>query len=254
MCALYRIIPGECLKNRVICFYFNAFKKNDFKISYEKNYFRVFLPDFELKIHENPYSDLILLGEYLKNYEPQKNDIVIDAGASIGIFSMFVSMKMNNTGRIIAFEPDEENFEKLVRNIKLNKIKNVIPLKKGLWSEDAVLNFDKRGDGTSSFISDEKGCSPKVPVVSLDKELGRMGLKKVNFIKMDIEGAEIEAVKGSEKTLKNNDLRLTIASYHVVNGEKTCKKLEKNLSSYGFKAKTSFPDHLTTHASKSGLR
>ena len=78
------------------------------------------------------------------------------------------------------------------------------------------------------------------------------GLKiaKVDVIKMDIEGAEIEAIQGAEETLKRNYAYVAIASYHIVNGKTTSIFLENYLSKIGYKAKSDFPKHLTTYGKK----
>jgi hypothetical protein len=75
-------------------------------------------------------------------------------------------------------------------------------------------------------------------------------MDRIDFIKMDVEGAEIEALKGSMNTLKEFDVNLAIASYHEVDGKKTSHEVEKLLSEYGYEAKTSFPMHLTTFGFK----
>jgi len=67
---------------------------------------------------------------------------------------------------------------------------------------------------------------------------------------MDIEGAEIEALLGSKKTLIENNLNLAIASYHLINGEKTAKKVERFLRKISYTAFTNYPKHLTTYAFK----
>jgi hypothetical protein len=87
-----------------------------------------------------------------------------------------------------------------------------------------------------------------VPVVAIDDELKRIGTSKVDFIKMDVEGAEIEAVKGARQTLESNDVAIAAASYHLVNGVKSCHELEKALEALGYKAETGHPQHLTTYA------
>jgi len=176
---------------------------------------RITEPDFELK-------------GYIKYFDIQEGDVIIDAGSFPGEFTIYASKKVGERGKIIAFEPDEFNFKVLLMNIKINNLDNVIPLKKGIWSKD--IPQDKR--------------------VSLDNELGRLGIKKVDFIKMDIEGTEIEAIKGARKTLMGNKVDLAIASYHVVQGRKTYTLLEKMLKDMGFKVKTDYPTHLTTYASK----
>jgi len=55
--------------------------------------------------------------------------------------------------------------------------------------------------------------------------LKELGVRKVDFIKMDIEGAEIQALRGMERTLKENDVRLVIAAYHEVDGKLTWKTI-----------------------------
>ena len=68
---------------------------------------------------------------------------------------------------------------------------------------------------------------------------------------MDVEGAELEAINGGEKTLRDNMVNLAVASYHIVDGKETYIELEKILSRFGYKTETSFPSHLTTYATKS---
>ena len=89
-----------------------------------------------------------------------------------------------------------------------------------------------------------------MPIVALDSELIKLGIKNVDFIKMDIEGAEMETIRGCQNILLRDDVNLAIASYHLVNGKKTCFKVERLLKEMGFKTKTAFPEHLTTYATK----
>ena len=86
--------------------------------------------------------------------------------------------------------------------------------------------------------------------MSIDSELGMIGISKVNFLKMDIEGSELEAIKGAEETLKNNYIHLAIASYHIINGQASFNELERLLTTFNYEAITSFPKHLTTYAAK----
>jgi hypothetical protein len=67
---------------------------------------------------------------------------------------------------------------------------------------------------------------------------------------MDIEGAEIEALKGSINTLKEFDVKLATASYHEVDGKKTSNEVEKLLHKCGYDAKTTYLMHLTTYGCK----
>ena len=64
---------------------------------------------------------------------------------------------------------------------------------------------------------------------------------------MDIEGAEIEAIKGAKEILENNNVNLAIASYHIIDGEPTHFKLRELLSSMGYYTEIGFPAHLTVY-------
>ncbi|MEJ2252457.1 MAG: FkbM family methyltransferase [Candidatus Lokiarchaeota archaeon] len=71
----------------------------------------------------------------------------------------------------------------------------------------------------------------------------------MDFIKMDIEGAEIKAIQGAENILKEGT-NLAIASYHLINGKMSFNRLESLIESFGYKTKTKFSIHLTTYAFK----
>lgn len=123
-----------------------------------------------------------------------------------------------------------------------------------MWNRNEILKFDNRKDKGSIIVecaNDEiKGEIMDYKFVKLDDEIKNLGINKVDFIKMDVEGAEIEAIEGCKNILKNNNVNLAIASYHIRNGEETYKKLEPMLNNFGYKTKTEFPEHLTTYARK----
>jgi len=186
---------------------------------------------------------------YRKEYSIKKGDVVIDIGAFPGDFTVYASKLVGPKGLVISFEPDKANLKLLEKNIKLNKLNNVRLVKKGLWSKESLLKFICDGPHSKVFELDKKhGFSETIEVTTLDKFLKKENINKVNFIKMDIEGAEIEAVKGMKKTMKNNNVHFVIASYHKVNGEPTYKELEKFFKKQKYKVFTDYPEHLTTYA------
>lgn len=248
------------IRNRIKDFYYKYFYY-DFPIKWHKNYAEATVMGEKIKMiyfsdkskyfyDSKYYNDFICLNKknfgYFHKYKPQEGDIVIDAGAYEGAFAILVAKMVGKRGKVIAFEPEEKAFERLKQNIKLNNLINLIPIKKGLWNSDSSVKFKSDGEASSIFREGED----KIEVVSLDNELKRLGIKEINYIKMDVEGAEIEAIKGCKNTLKKNDVNLAIASYHIIDGEKTYKKLEKELKKLNYKTKTSFPSHLITYASK----
>lgn len=199
-------------------------------------------------------NDLIALRGYLSESRILPGNIVVDAGASgSGIATMCFSKLVGDTGKVIALEPDKKNFQVLKQNLKLNDVKNVIALNKGLWSREETLNFDS-GMGESSSVSftkeNDSGNLIKISCVDLDHLLNDLSIRSVDFIKMDIEGAEIEALEGMKNTLNTGKPTLAIASYHLRDGKPTHLVLETSLKMMGYRVHTGHPIHLTTYAHK----
>lgn len=179
--------------------------------------------------------------------ELKKGDIVVDAGSFPGDYAVYASRKVGREGKVICFEPNKKNRKILRKNLSKERYNNYLIIPKGLWNKEKVLKI-KDFDGLHTELSSEGAESIKV--TSLDKELKKLGIKKVDVIKMDIEGAEKNAVKGMKDTLKKCNPYVMIASYHVVDGERTSKFLEEFFKKEGFNVKSDFEMHLTTYAWK----
>jgi FkbM family methyltransferase len=247
------LLPESAVKNKIRCFYYNHLIKTGFRSSYKKGHFNfIFKDKISIKCRETIWDNTaISLSGYLARYRPQKGDVVIDCGAGRGEFAIYAAKLVGNQGKVIAFEPDKVNYQKLLENIKLNELSNVVTLTSGVWSKDAKLKFcDQHSDYSSFMENSVSGSATEVDVINLSNEMKRRGIGKVNFIKMDIEGAEIEAIKGCKQILMDNNVHLAIATYHIVDGQKTCHKIEEILRQYGYKAETAYPEHLTTYGTK----
>jgi len=188
----------------------------------------------------------------LKGYELHRKlkngDIVVDAGAFTGDYTVFAAKKVGKEGRVIAFEPDEKNRKILEKNLKYENLNNVTIIPRGLWGKNTTLKFQSSEGLHSTFNS--KKAESTIKVVKLDDELKKLRIDKLDVLKMDIEGAEIEAIKGSIVTLKKFHPFVIIASYHEVNGKETSIFLENFLKKIGFKVISDFPNHKTTYAWK----
>lgn len=174
---------------------------------------------------------------YERDYKCKKGDIVVDIGAHIGTFTVKAARAVANEGMVIAIEPDMTNLRFLGKNIRENGLRNVLIVQKGVWStKDRLELSTRRTTGTHSFLhrKDDNGFV-KVEVDTLDNILGELGVRRVDFTKMDIEGAEIEALKGMKETLRNNDVKLAIAAYHSTEGkEETYRTIAPWLKRDGF--------------------
>ena len=141
-----------------------------------------------------------------------ENEVYIDVGVwdghSISRFLNFCGYKYK---KIYGLEPDPANWEKSEKWIKQNNVSNVTLVQKGAWSCNTSLAFDedKLYGGEGSRISQNGDL--QVEVTTIDELVGH---EIITLIKMDIEGAELEALKGAENTIKKNKPRLMICVYH----------------------------------------
>ncbi len=125
-------------------------------------------------------------------------------------------------------------------------------VQKGLWSSNEVLRFQLGADLSRICSGDEDGVS--LPVTRLDDALEELNIPAVSFVKMDIEGAEIEALKGCARIMTSRQTAFAIASYHQVHGRPTSGPLEAFFREQGYQTETSYPQHPTTYAWTSGPR
>lgn len=140
----------------------------------------------------------------------EPDEIFIDAGAYDGdTLSAFVSAcneKQIEYKQAICFEPDQENFKSLIDKSKKNK--NVTCHPCGLSDQASKSNLILSGIG-SSVSNDGEGV--EIQLVSIDEFLPNSG---ATFIKMDIEGSEMDALRGAKNTISRYRPKLIISAYH----------------------------------------
>jgi FkbM family methyltransferase len=141
----------------------------------------------------------------------QPGDTVIDAGAHIGFFSMQMAAMVGPTGRVFAFEPLDRNAELLERSIAENRFEDRIVFRRaavGASSGTATLTFPTETLNTGGAYVLPRGSAPlagnverSVPVIALDDlDIAR----PVRFIKIDVEGAEPQVIRGASRILKED--------------------------------------------------
>ena len=160
------------------------------------------------------------ISEYSQEYSVRRGDVVVDVGAHIGTFGDDALRR--GAARVVMVEPDPVNVECIRRNFASEiAAGRVIVIPEGAWSKTDTLKFSigEANSGTGSFVVMEEGRQNhqdlQVPVRPLDDMLRRAGIDHVDFIKMDIEGAEREALKGAAKTLAASKPRLMMDMYHL---------------------------------------
>ncbi len=168
-----------------------------------------------------------LLFEYIK-----PGQVVIEAGANNGTETVLLSRLVGSSGKVFAFEPVEHIYKTLQLNLSINRCENVMAEQKALGESEGelyfnVLSADFCNQGMASKY-DESSADAKVLVqqTSIDSLLIKNNIQVVDFIKMDIQGAEIELLKGAQHTLqKSRPIIFTEATEEFLSIEKLFEAL-----------------------------
>lgn len=155
--------------------------------------------------------------DYIKKIRNCNNLTILDIGANLGFYTIFYS-KNSNSHQILSFEPFPETFKCLERNISSNQIRNAVAYNLGFFSSDRkmhigkpsaikhyrffdkILKFtDKYQSGCASVYTNDKGV--EVPFIAGDSSSIIQSLEKIDFIKIDVEGSELEVLKGIRNTI-----------------------------------------------------
>jgi FkbM family methyltransferase len=137
----------------------------------------------------------------IEHFRPKEGDVVVDVGAHIGRYTIIASKQVGPNGKVIAIEADPSNFEMLNRNIELNRLANVTTLNYAAFSKEAKIKLYLPGRDIftkyNTIMSNWVWVKPEDRFVevdgnTLDNLLQQIGLRQVNWIKIDVEGAELK--------------------------------------------------------------
>lgn len=130
---------------------------------------------------------------------------VLEIGANVGFYTLLFSGLAGEKGRVLAFEPDPENFRLLSKSAAGSATANITCRQAAVADKGGALKLflseENRGDHRVYDSGEGRGCV-EVQAVSVDEALGRGA--RADFIKMDIQGAEYRALLGMESTVKNS--------------------------------------------------
>jgi FkbM family methyltransferase len=158
-------------------------------------------------VHEKFETDLV-------KQEIKKGDVVIDIGANIGYYTLIFAKLVGDTGKVFAFEPDPTNFELLRKNIEVNGYKNVTLKQKALSDKEGkvVLTLIKQNTASHHISSEQQAPKNSIQVDTITADDYFKNFEhKIDFIKMDVEGAESKVLSGMTNLLKNNvDLKMMV--------------------------------------------
>jgi FkbM family methyltransferase len=150
-------------------------------------------------------------------------NVVLDIGANIGDDTLVIARIIGSKGKVYAFEPDPENFKLLKKNVKANGYTNVVTVGKAVSNKNGkvklFLSENNKADHRI-YESDNSRKYVEVDTISLDKYFGHLS-RKINVIKIDIQGAEMMAFEGMVKLFKDNKYPKLLTEFWPI-GLKRC--------------------------------
>lgn len=238
---IYNVRPAILQSVLINLFYGNSLKRRKF----------YYLNKYDFFMFLDPFSHLgkILTDDelyekdtcYMINKYIKKNSIFFDIGANEGFFSVVASKKII-TGKIYCFEPQKNLLKIIEKNLLKNNFKNFFLLDFGIGESEYFTNlnvFQDTNTGASSilkkhFLNTKK---TKIKIKSLDHFVSEERLyDQIDLVKIDIEGYEIQAIKGMENLLKEKKINTLLIDYHMhIVNNKVRLEHEKLILSFGYK-------------------
>ena len=178
----------------------------------------------------------LLMQKFIK-----EGDVVFDVGANIGYYTLIFANEIGDKGKVYAFEPCPRNIVNLENNIKRNDFKNIIIEKKALGEnsqkKDMYFPYNVQF-GIGSFFKARSYLTPqKVQVIKLDDFIEQEKISSIDFMKLDIEGGEIYALKGMKRALSQGIIKNLFIDIHntilLQNGYKP-QEIKNILLQYGY--------------------
>jgi FkbM family methyltransferase len=128
-------------------------------------------------------------------------NVVYDIGANVGIYTLVASLRVGPRGKVYAFEPLERNLIYLRRHLTLNNVQNCVILETAVCNEVGTRPFSSAAwDSSMGRLSPDGEIS--IPSTTLDSCIyGEKGLHRPDIIKIDVEGAEFEVLRGASRAL-----------------------------------------------------
>ena len=168
------------------------------------------------RIQVEPVDYLRALLYYQGTFEPQclgllprylkAGETMLDIGANIGVFTLTAARLVGPRGRVISVEAVPPNAEALRSNVSLNHLDWVDVVEAAAWSSDGVttLGLPEGGNLGMYSVAVKTGTLFEVPTRRIDDVIEDQGCRRVSLLKMDIEGAECEALRGASRLLADH--------------------------------------------------
>jgi FkbM family methyltransferase len=164
----------------------------------------------------------------------KEKDYCLDIGANMGYYTIWFS---KYTKKILSFEPNKKNFQRLNQNLRINGLdKFIIPYNIALGAEECLVSFTNDRDGENHICLSENENTEKVECRKLENVLMENNIRHVKYIKIDVEGFEIFVLKGLTDYLKQKNVEIIQIEINktMSNSGTTVSELVDYLEGFGY--------------------
>ena len=198
------------------------FFKNQFWIQKQENIYLVdFYPKYRLNLHDHDSSAFDI---FFNEYTPKLGDICVDVGSGLGTDTRLMSKLVGNEGVVYSIEATKSVFEALKLNVKLNNLENVVVSNCAISNKNETIKvIESPHHHTQNRIAEDciDGIFHEVDGLTMDTYIINQGIKYIDFLKVNIEGAEKQLIEGFTKIRKVKHIAI---STHDFLGKRTGDK------------------------------
>ena len=168
-------------------------------------------------------------------FQPRPDDVIIDGGAFLGIGDLRMSRDLTQ-GRIIAIEANQDCYALLRKNCDYNKAANVTAQNRALWNTRGTLDLEVGFAQANTLVNEVATGERKqlVETINIDALVEELDLRRLTMLSLTLNGAEVEALEGAQKTLRELRPRIRLAGWYSRNGVPIWKITKGQLEQHGY--------------------
>ena len=206
------------------------------QLPYSRQERTCFHPQHVETIRDIPELTLSDRNELMRVYSLTPGESFLDIGAYMGFGTLRLRGELGPSSKIISVEADPDNFSLLRTNVDQNRLDNISLINKAIWKEENLsMNLYRSRHQANSLVENVVQSAQTYPVVTttVDDILREEKMESVDIISITVNGAEVEAVQGMQKTVENAEhIRLSIAGWYKRGGQRICDVISPILRSY----------------------
>ena len=228
------------------------------KLSKQTKLLKIKVPKYNYKaycpVNKNDFINMTIReDDIIERFTPKEGDIVVDIGAHVGRYAIIASKRVGANGKVIAIEASPLNFEMLNRNTNINQLTNIISLNYAAYSKETKINLylpakekgftiyntvmvGRAQTEEDSFVTVNANTIDNLLLLLQQQEQNGIGHANINWIKIDVEGAELEVLKGASDILsKSKNIALLIEIHNLPGDTNFYTQIVEFLRSFNFK-------------------